>query len=658
MTWSFTLLDSQPQWFGLFFLSLLILSAGFSVYFSFKRIGQGHVWRKLSVMFLNLMAGFALLGLLADINLSEKNIQQAWLITDGAVPLSEQLQSQFDALQDNQRFVFAPASDLFRTPKLSDKPVRFIEQAEQLLDWQPELQQLTVLGEGLNHKQWQTLLAQRPNLKIHYNGAIPLSGLVDMNWSHKAVVGQYFDISGRIQVAASEQNTTDLYQLELIDPMQRVLQTISLRSNEAFHFTEQTKLVGNWQYTLRLTQKDHLSTDNVPIANEVVAVSVEPGIIVPLLIYQSAPSFETRHLKAWATSFNNPVTVISQISKNKYLTQQYNNPVTGSSTAIFDAFNLETLTDYSLLVMDGRAFSELNNEQQRALKQAIEQGLGILILADQGLATTMQQSAIELLTGWQLHTVDAQNANQRVLPQWPSSILHQAIQIPNLQLNMRAGQTLVGTTNQQILVGVRPLGLGHVAVSLINNTFQWQTSGNAAMYSQYWQYLFSKIARYQGQGYWLAKTPASLTMVNQLDTVCALSADPSIEASFQTVGKTDFIPLKLTMDSIQQSKFCATWWPASLGWQQLNLSKNTTNGTSVDGQKATINIQQRFVYGSNDWLAWQQQNKIQASTFQAKRSEKLSLTEPQTQRKAVNKLWCWMFFILSCSLLWIERKLF
>lgn len=661
MSWSIPVFLTQPLWFS-FAVGLLCLGIGLSLYLSFKRIGQGHAWRKLAVMLLNLTACVALLGLLTDITLHKKTVRKAWLITDYASPLNAELQTQFNALDKNQRFVLSSGLSSLNTLQLARDDVHEIDQPEQLLDWQPQLQQLTLIGEGLNAAQWQSVFATHPQLKIRYIQPQRLSGLVDMRWSRQLIVGQYLDISGRVQIAPHEQNSADLYKLELIDSMQQVLHTLTLRANEPFHFAKPSKIAGNWHYSLQLSQPAPQAASKKPFATEVINVSVEPGKSLSVLIYQSAPSFETRQLKEWLTTFSHPVSVITQVSQDTYLTQHYNYSETHTLTPGKEIFRAESLADFSLVVMDGRAFSALLKNQELALQQAIENGLGLLILADQTLLNRLQQSPDGLTKAWSLQALEQQNAPLQVLPRWPDSALQQSIQIPALQLTMAAGQTLVSTDNQQTLVGVSSFGLGQLALSLINQSYQWQTSGNADVYSHYWQLLLSKLSRNQQQAYWLKNASDKLLFANQLTTLCAVSADANINAQSQVSGQLAQKPLVFNQDSIQQDKHCALWWPDTLGWQQLHLynahDPSTGHNTANIEKGDLIDSQTLFVHSAKDWQAWQQKDKIDSSVFHSKLSDNAPAPEPQLQHKPINKLWCWLLLLMSCSVLWVERKLF
>jgi hypothetical protein len=651
-------------------LAALLLSVCLSIYFASKRLAA-HPKRRAAVIVLNILASVALIGLVADIRLSKIQTSQAWLFSAGSLPLGAEARQRPDAAPEAKLFVLNEVATL--TEQALDA-VRFISEPAQILDWQPELQHLTVVGDGLSPSQWQALKINNSELKIDFLPSKPLTGLVNMRWHQQLVQGEILEVSGQLQIAEADKNTTDLYTLSLVDPMGNKLAEQSLRGGENFIFNALPPTTGRWLYQLTLRDPQQniptkLSTEEFAtealvaeaLVTENIAVSVQRAQPVKLLIYQSAPSFETRQLRQWAGSFANPVTVITQISKDKYLSQHFN--IAEQAPSNIELMTQDQLNQFDLVVMDGRALSLISQTQWSALKQAVQQGLGLLLLADQSLQAALELRELQqdktLASNISLSPITAQGEAQTVVPHWPNSQIEQAIQAQTMQLIIKQGTNLVMGDQQQTLVSMLSMGLGHIGVSLLNNTYQWQTSGMTTQYSTYWQYLLSKLAANRQSAYWLAQD--KLLLLNQQSVACVLSQTADPVAQLQGNNDSPAIKLDWVADVFQQDHFCARYWPQSLGWQQLKLLSNASHAERENGNKIPNSAKpstklNQYVFGQNDWLAWQQQQKHQASHYQAKLSKTLTQPMPQQQSDTLSKLWAWLLWLLCCTLLWIERK--
>lgn len=648
MSWSVTLPEIHPQWWVLSF-SAVLLCSGISIFMAKKRL-QRQTKRFMVVMLLNILASVALVGLIADIKFSSPQLSQAVLLTSGSLPLSEANQRLIDSLAGAKLYVMA---DALLSPIHKPAHTQSISSAAQLFDWQPQLQQLTIIGDGLPTSEWQYLQAERRQIRINFRHSDLQSGLVDMRWEQQLILGESMKISGALQVAMHDTNRADLYDLTLFDPMHNKLAQQTLRAGEKFEFALQARLIGNWLYQLQLGH--HSSSNAQPkqqaLASETLAVSVLPAPPVKLLIYQSAPSFETRQLRAWAGSFANPVTVVTQISKDKHLTQHFNHSPHTSNQ--IQQLNRDILREYDLVVMDGRALSTLSQTEWLVLKQSVKQGLGLLLLADSSLPTALTQKDSQLASHINLSKQAQVKLSQSVLPTWPNSHVEQALSAQPMVLSIKQGRNLIWDEQQQSLLGVLPIGLGNIAVSLINSSYQWQTSGKTTQYSAYWQYLFKHLAANRQSTVSLTSANEELLLVNQASTACILSTTNHPQVALVQANKQAPLTLKLSSAALQQDRYCTRYWSQQGGWQQLKLvdDENTQQNSAV------VAIEQsHYVYGNHDWAAWQQQIKLRNTALHAALSESLPPPLAQAHSAALNKLWCWAILLLSCSLLWIERK--
>ena len=477
---------------------------------------------------------------------------------------------------------------------------------------------------------------------------------MNVSWNKHLVQGQYLTVSGQLQIATQDKNPADLYVLSLADPIGNQVAQQSLRAGENFNFSVQPPTTGNWLYQQSLQHKDTLKNkvEQSALVTEQVAVAVAAAKPISLLIYQSAPSFETRQLREWAGSFTNKVTAVTQISKNKHLTQHFN---FSEQTSNIESLEQANLSQFDLMLMDGRALSLISQQEWVALKQAVQQGLGLLLMADQSLSAALAEKDKGLASNMTLSPIPQHGMAQAVVPNWPNSRIEQAMQAQPLQLQIKQGQDLVVGPQQQVLVSALPLGLGKLAITLLNNTYQWQTSGMPTQYSGYWQYLLSSLAANRESTYWQAPSSDSILRQNQMGAACVVSQYTNPQAQLVWSADSPAIKLNLGSDLLQQDRYCAMYWPQTLGWQQLSLlADNSTNESQANSRDS----QMQYVYGRSAWKAQQQQHKQQSTAYQAKLSQTFAQPLPQPQSTTLNKLWSWLLWLSACSFLWIERKQF
>ncbi|MGO4891782.1 hypothetical protein [Flavobacterium sp. W21_SRS_FM6] len=627
-----------------------------SIYFSYKRLKSKKAIYKFTIMGLNVIAAVALMLLLTEVQISQQKLSKAWLLTAGH--LSEVNRKTIQDAQGEDPAYVLQGERL--TPAIDSSNMRQLSHLSQLADWQPRLQQLTVVGDGLSAEQWQSLVAQFPELLIEYVPSEPISGLLNMSWPRHPQLGAPITISGQLFIADKQDAQSTWYKLSLLDPTQQTLQSHTLRNGDDFEFTLPAQLAGNWHYEVQVYKSAEQNVDDSPMISETIALSVESPQPFNLLIYQSAPSFETRNVKDWATAFNAAVSVVSQISKTKHLVQHYNYADKPSAT-----FNLnnKTLSSFDLMLMDGRAYNALESDQKKTLHSAVEQGLGLLILADASVVQSTAQPNDELLSRFSLSAISPVQKNE-VFVKWAEQQPSKALDVQPFILETDQGQTWVTTTQGQALVSSVAIGKGYVALSLINSSYQWQLSGASEHYSQFWQYLSAQLATTSGLGYWLEQARDSLPIVQQRMSLCALTTakTPFVKqtsqlASLHGIQRQTF---PLARAPFQTEKYCGQIWPDTSTWLRFSLYDGAPQpATEQDAQTApVIDEQYLYVYQADDWQAWQQQRKQRASLYQAKRSQALTAPRPTEQSEALNKRWSLLVFLLACTALWIERKQF
>jgi hypothetical protein len=598
--------------------------------------------RLTGVLVANAVAALMVLGLAFDLKVISNQTSAVYLVTNGAT--SQQL-AKIDTQQPI--FVMREAVKSIAENDIVDIATQF-DIPSQILSYQPTVDNIHVLGDGLNSGQWQALQLLMGeafnNISVTFSASTPRIGLVDMQWPRELASGQYIEVKGQLQGTTEPEMADNIYQLNLLDPAGQIIETLRLKASEHFTLSFPAKSIGQWVYRLQLSTPNDIKL----IADEPIAFSVAKPTPLRILIKQSAPSFETRQLKNWAAEFGSQISVLTQISQNKDIRQNVN--LSAASLQQSSApFTEQALVNFDWLLIDGRALLALTVQQMAALQTAIKNGLGVYIIADNELINAWPVPALDWLSDITIRPLEV--ANYSAVPYWPHSKIEQAIPLLKATIISTNASALVQTNSGQILVSQSKIGLGQVAISLINSTYGWQTSGKTEQYSHYWQSVIIALSRPKQTPYWLATQHDSLALVNQPAQKCLVG---STDLGLTTLNQNPR-SLLLTQDLVQTEKHCLIFWPTKAGWQELEWNHITKQSNSDNPVNLGI-TNWFYTYSQQDWNEWEQaeKHKISLSIEQQKVKNHANKQSMQT----LNKHWLWCLLVLTLSLLWLERKLF
>ena len=609
--------------------------------------------RLLVVIGLNIAAWLLLVAILSPVTLRDNEPPAVVLVTHSEVPLSEasfnDIASDASVWFTQQAWLSLSQTQWFnRLPMFRPKVVR---EPEDIIWAEPTLQHLVVIGDGMTMQQWQRFKQRKgsndPAISVTLKKGSAVTGLVSMRWQRQLNRGQWQRVSGVLQVAPAEAKGNlqqTLYHVYLKDSAGQVVAKQAVRDGETFELVVNVKTEGLWQYQLALAK----ASDDITVVEENLAFEVTRPSLAKLLIRQSAPSFETRHVKNWAVEQGAQVTVETQISKNRYISQHANYPQEDRSdekTAQVDSFDtLSTLDQYDLLIIDARGLMKLSQHQQDNLAVAVKRGLGVLVIGDSTLFT--ENNLPGVLNQFRISHGSTIESDQSLLS-WQFDQAGEPLNVIAADIPASSGFSLVKGAEGRVIVPGIHWGLGKVAISLTNQTYQWHTAGQRQLYSRYWQFLFESLARQSLAPYLLPVENDHLNIARQPLPRC-FSVNENLYSRLAdyalryegTEGKpVALIPL---VDEVNQNMACGVIYPASSGWQRITLSAN----------EETLS-HSLYVYNESDWPAWQQQRKHNAG----KRMQSAMQTGLKQTYWTEISLWpLWWGLLLMCSLLWIERK--
>lgn len=642
--WVFNM-PANTQWWAVVIGVSLFVTCVISTSMTYRRLAAVESTRRWVVPLINVLSFLLITMLIMDIRKTELSEAKLNVLTRGydtAQPLSE---------WDDNNTVTVAIANQFDEEGMSLLPHNslVIPSATDLLPFLTSYPNITVWGDGLSRQQWQDLTyLNDSDVSVLRRANQPLQGVVDLTWSKSSFVGENNTFSARLQINNSDDT---LYEVRLIEPSGAALDKTVVGTGERFSLNFRPKIAGRWLYSL----ETRLLSSKAVISTEQISVDVKKARQLNVLVKQSAPSFDTKQLQNWLVGYGNAITVLTKISRDKHLVQRVNTDERGLDSVSLNQgqFSEDILSAMDFVVLDGRAFSGLTDNQQDLLARAAKRGLGILILADKSLFDYLgqqDQPQSTLLSGFSLtpHNDDTDEVAQEtpVLVRWSNHQSQLPIKISPYLLSAVHAETLAYDEDGHSIVASKNVGRGRVALSLINQSYQWQTSGERDSYSRYWQNILLRVARDNQNIGWLPQRNSHVATVNQRHRVCAALTDemaPKINAEV-VVPSGDATPIVLTQVELNETLYCTVIWPQDEGWHRLTLNHENSQ---------LLAEQQVYVFGKSHWQA-----EIQRHSHAATRdfSEQYDAIVTVRSAKLLEK-WPLVLLLLCClTYLWFERK--
>lgn len=498
----------------------------------------------------------------------------AVLFTDGTPP-DVQLQEADRALPIFRLEAGEAATGPRATP-LSD--------LAQLARQRPEIDRLRVYGNGLRGWAWQRTPAAVEGIE-----AVPMAaGIRQVDWPRTLTLGEAFTVRG-VVAAVGEKST-----LRLVGPG-GVADTVELtgREPQPFVLRDRPRDVGRFVYAL-------VRDGDEAAAGERLEVEVTPPRPLAILWLESAPRFETRHLKGWLAEMGSSLAVRSTLSRGRHRDEFHNR-----AAVALDRLTTELLAEFDLAVLDGSILAGLRPDETEALTAAVfAGGLGLLVvppleplLEGEPLATSPLLAApARPIEG--LETLAVRAA-------WPGTAPAPPLTVDALALSPRRGlEPLVAAEADRALTGRRSHGAGFVGVSLLHDTYRWVLEGEAPAHRAYWSHVASALARPDPTAP-TCQLPAGPVLIDQpLALVLTTSqGEPQILLFDE---EEEGMPLALRQAASEGFRWQATVWPRQEGWHRLVLSGRSDLLSGTENGEPVCSF---YAQPSSGWLAWQQQRR-------------------------------------------------
>ncbi len=488
-----------------------------------------------------------------------------------------------------------------------------------LLRWEyPSVSHLVLAGEGLPLRQLEGL----ESLAVTFlSGPRPI-GLVDWWHDRQVRAGQPIHFSGSYRAAGGSQGT-----LLLSGPLgETELVTYDSGGLYPFAHREPARQEGRWLYELR-----ELDSAGQLVRQELVPVQVLPSSKPAILMLETAPSFEGQYLKRWLVDQGFPVMRRSAISRDRYLTEVFNR-----EGVELDPLRRQALASFDLALVSASALASLSPEERAALRQAVQEGMGLVI----GLQESLPEMAVSERAFFLPFRLQGRMATFQ-LPKAPIDLSRAPFAI-----RPQAGlENLIRSREGDCLVAFRATGLGRIGLVLPTDTYRLLLEGQADAYAGFWTETLEAAARRIPEdpswGLAMPWPPRRDHRVGiQLETSQARPSGTLIDP-----GK-DSIQIPFRQDPLLTHRWHTAFWPLRTGWHALQTS-NASEGVSwlfvaADTSWASLRTATR-VRETEAWVARQQQLKDPGK-------EGPMVPQPYPQA------WMFALFVVASAALWLEER--
>lgn len=389
----------------------------------------------------------------------------------------------------------------------------------------PDASRIRIVGGGLPPRD----IDAARGLAIDFDAAPLPDGIVELSMPESVRAGSTFEIRGRVQGDAGGR-------MELRDPAGAIVARADIGEDGAFALEAQAKSAGDFVFGLRVLDAKGATREDVA-----QAVAVQPGDKLNVLVLAGAPDPELKYLRRWAVDAG--IDLTSRI-------------VLSDGVAIEDgvaAVGADALAKADLVMVDERAWKNLDAGTKQALEDATRDGLGLFLRVAGPLPDAVANEWRDL--GFRVQSAD--------IPRTVS--LEGAAPDPAAVLSRRAllvegddAAPLVRGNDGGAVALWRTLGQGRIAIWWLADTYRLTLAGDASAFGTVWSRALATVARAHG----IARPDAPRdARVDRRSVLCGLAGDAS-------VTQPDGTRVALSVEHVA-ARDCAAYWPAAAGWHSL-----------------------------------------------------------------------------------------
>jgi len=648
--WELTQFASS-DWLSVSWIIVAVLALLISLIFG-KKIQKR--WRRFAHYGVHFLATIALLGLALEPQIKLNDIEPLTLLTPGQTV--EKAIEQVASSDESEPFELFLSADFWLQTEAqysvreSDysqiaPSAKRISDPQQIVLSHGQPKTIIVIGDGLTESQWQAF----DNPELNYQVPPERTGLIDIFWQKNILLGESVSLSARFQSSKAQ-----MFSIRLLDPVGDELSRQKILPGEMISLIAKPKTPGRHLFRWQL-----IDNKGLIVSQQEFDVYVSEKVDASVLLLQSSPSFEARQLQRWLSQSEADLLIKTQISQAKFTTR-FAGPRGDPKIEFSDSF----LKKFDLLIVDGRSMNDLSARQQKALYQAVSEGMGLLIWVDDALLQLGDAQESQLLAGV---SFERQARSVPLSPQWRRNggratldeylkveVFPAKISVKGFQL--RELKPLVQSIKGEPLVESYRIGQGRVGVSLIKSSYQWVTRGYGNEHAEYWQHLLVNLGRRHQKNTILPFADGEINFVDRLTRICVQGvAGGKIKlVHSQSQSLAQWVKLPATQQS--QAPGCGFFWPQQAGWYRGEMIKDPSQAdSSLEEQR--IPPRWFYVYPKNAWRTQQQKVKMRATLAKQQAFRAASDAQYPTRKKPIDPWIFWWLLILSAAIIWLNEKL-
>lgn len=509
----------------------------------------------------------------------------------------------------------APATSPADTPTLSN-----LAALRQRL---PGLQQVHVLGQGLP----ATDLPELGTLRLVTHPSALQTGFRMANWARSTQVGQPWLVEGYLENTGAR--SPAWVRLRAAGAVRDSVRLADGRGSFRLQFVPKTPGRTVYELDVRGSNSSGLRVPAEPLPLEVL-----PARPLRVLLLAATPSFEFRFLKDHLARQGHRVALRTGLSRGLTQTEFLNQPA-----AELGRLTPALLGHTDIILTDAASLAALSTPEAGTLAAAVRNGQsGLLLLAE---PTAPLPRPLPARTDFVLELQPSKAAQEQQALQWPTAPAGAKTLVPTTLRPAAALRTLISMQQQQPVAAARRVGLGHVVVSTIVESFPWVLQGHPEVHAAYWSQLLSAAAP-------PVAPQATLTpetewpRPNAPVTVRAVGLPSTSITISHATGAAARVPLR--QDARVPEWATGTYWPARAGWHRA----------AGQGVAAWF-----YVFAEPQWQGPETELRRQAAArWVAQSGSQVSASgEAAMLTRPWSRWWGFGLFLLGAGLLWLEEKL-
>jgi hypothetical protein len=466
--------------------------------------------------------------------------------------------------------------------------------------------EIHIFGNGLDKADLTRLRGRQ----LYFHQSELPKGIVDLQAVQSLTLGDVLRVKGLVR--GTFQRLAFRANEILIDSLS------NLNGETPFEFSFTPKQLGKQNFSLVLDGKE-----------EKWGVFVLPAKPLSFLVLQAKPTFEIKYLKNFLTERGYRFAMRVKVGKERYREEFWN--MQSQSLA---PLSRKTLSRFDIVMIDAETLALLTPSERTALEKAIEQeGLGVFITERDSVL--FRESSLKIFQPFRfrVHQAREQSIRWNQFESPPISLEAVVIQ------HDFAVQSLIEDSDGRSVAAFHQKGFGRIAMSLVQNAYQWRLEGKTNVYASYWAHLLSAIAKRASE---TVVTVSTLNIPQEPIEFQIQTAINSPRLIIQEGLQETSVPL--CQDVLNPMLWRGRYWASESGWIAFKVSS---------GEEFWAFISDETMFES---LRKEKRWKQTLKAVQRNSVEQQSAEMKHLERDTSVRLLCALCLMLAIAGLWGERK--